>query len=221
MKYNRVSTAAVALAASWTLAACAARNRTTTVESGGDVVPSTTVIPLDNRAIPVGAELMTTLDQSLGTNISNAGDLFTVTVDQTLYANDGSVVVPMGAKIDGHVTAIDASSNATRPALIRLNFDVIRFNGRTFPFAAAIVQSNPVKTSTTSSADQTKRVVIGGAVGAALGGLLSKGDLDKIVIGGAVGAAVGSVVSLGTEVNATLPAGSSMTVQATQTTMLR
>ena len=105
--------------------------------------------------------------------------------------------------------------------MIRLDFNAIRFNGRSYPFAAAIVQSSPEKMSTSSSADQTKRIVIGGAVGAALGGLLSKGDPGKVVIGGVVGAALGSIVSLGTEVNATLPAGSSMTVQATQTTVLR
>ena len=64
MQYNRISTAAVALAAA-TLAGCATSQRATTVESGGDVVPSTTVV--DNRTIPTGVQLMTTLDQSLGT----------------------------------------------------------------------------------------------------------------------------------------------------------
>jgi hypothetical protein len=221
MQYNRVSTAAVALAAAWTLAGCAASRRSTTVESGGVVVPSTTVTPVDNRTLPVGVQLITTLDQALGTNISMPGQTFTATVSQTLYASDGSVVVPAGALIDGHVTALSGSSNATNPALIRLDFSAIRFNGRSYPFAAAIVQSDPQKTSSASNASQSKRVVIGGAVGAALGGLFSKGSLDKVIIGGAVGAALGSVVSLGTEVNATLPAGSYMTIQATQTTMLR
>jgi hypothetical protein len=221
MQFKRISTATVALAAAWALGGCAASRRATTVESGGEVAPSTTVVPTDNRTIPVGAQLVATLDQSLGTNISNAGDTFTATVSQTLYAGDGSVVVPMGARVDGQVTAISPSNNAANPALIRLDFSAIRFNGQSYPFAAAIVQSSPQKTSTKSSADQTKKIVIGGAVGAALGGLLSKGDLDKVVIGGAVGAALGSVVSLGTSVNATLPAGSSMTIQATQTTVLR
>jgi hypothetical protein len=221
MHHNRTSAAAVVVAAAFSLTGCAASQRATTVESGGEVAPSTTVVPVDNRTIPVGAKLMATLDQSLGTSISKAGDAFTATVSQTLYASDGSVVVPTGAKIDGRVTALDASNNATDPALIRLDFNAIRLNGTSYPFAAAIVQSSPEKTSTSSNADQTKRIIIGGAVGAALGGLLGKGDVSKIVIGGAMGAAVGSIVSLGTQVNATLPAGSSMTLQATQTTTLR
>jgi hypothetical protein len=212
-----------AAAAFCALAGCATTNRATTVESGGEVAASSTVItPANNRTLPAGATLSTTLDQSLGTKVSKAGDTFTATVASTLYASDGSVVVPAGAKIDGRVTALDDSDNATEPALIRLAFDRLRFNGQSYPFTAAVVQSSPVQTTTSpSSADRTKQIVIGGAVGAALGALISGNDMKKIIIGGALGAAAGSVVSLGTEVNATLPAGSLMTVQSTQTVTLR
>jgi hypothetical protein len=221
MNFNRLSAASAALATMWVLAGCAAATRTTTVESAGDVSANTAVTPANNRTIPTGARLHTTLDKTLGTSVSKAGDMFTATVSSALYASDGSLVVPAGAKIEGRVTAIDDSDNATEPALIRLAFDRIRFNGSTYPFAAAIVQSSPSQTVDQSSADKTKRIVIGGAVGAAIGGILSGGDLDKIVIGGALGAAAGSIVSLGTEMNATLPAGSAMTLQATQTTTIR
>lgn len=222
MQFNRVYGAA-ALGTALVLAGCgASTQRTTTVETGGEVAAGSAVVtPSNNRTIPAGARLTATLDQTLGTKVSKAGDTFSATVAQTLYASDGSVVVPSGAKIEGRVTATDDSDNATEPALIRLAFDRIRFNGQSYPFAASIVQSSPVQTSEQSNAERTKRIVIGGAVGAALGGLLSGGDLDKIVIGGALGAAAGSIVSLGTEMNATLPAGSQMTVQATQTTTVR
>lgn len=215
------STALVAaFAAVSTLGCAAATQRTTTVESGGDVA-SAVVTPANNRTIPAGAQLMATLDQPLGTKISKAGDAFTATVSRTLYASDGSTVVPAGAKIDGSVTALDDSDNATEPALIRLAFSRIRFDGMSYPFTAAIAQSNPVQTGNASSSDKTRQIIIGGAVGAAIGGLLSKGDLDKIVIGGAIGAAAGSIISLGTEVNSTLPAGSQMTLRATETTYMR
>ena len=215
----RTSRIALMLGAGWALAACAANQRPTTVESGGEVEMNA-VTPIDNRTIPIGAQLNTTLDQTLGTNVSKAGDSFTATVSSTLYASDGSVVVPSGATIEGHVTALDPSDNAADPALIRLTFDRIRMNGQSYPFTAAIVSSSPQKTATQSSADRNKQIVIGGAVGAALGGLIGK-NVKNVVIGGALGAAVGSIISLGTEVNATLPAGSAMTVQATQATILR
>jgi hypothetical protein len=214
-----------ALAAAFTLAACASANqRTTTVESGGDVAGSPTVAPitpLDNRTLPVGATLTATLDQTLGTNVSKAGDSFTATVTSDLRAQDGSVVVPAGAKLEGRVTALDDSDNATDAALIRLAFDRIRINGQAYPFSAMVVQANAVHTSSQSSAERTRQIVIGGAVGAALGAILGDKDLDKIIIGGAIGAAAGSIISLGTEVNATLPAGSAMTVRVNQAVALR
>lgn len=221
MHLNRRTAAASAFGMVIVLAGCSASTqRTTTVESGGDVASSAVVTPSNNRTIPAGAQLTATLDQTLGTSSSKVGDVFTVTVAQSLRASDGSVVVPAGAKIEGRVTARDDSDHAGDPALLRLAFDRIRFNGQSYPFSAAIVQSNAVESSEPRG-DRTRQIIIGGAVGAALGGILSGGDLKKVVIGGAIGAAAGSVVSLGTEMNATLPAGSRMMLQATQTTTIR
>ena len=221
MQLKRISSVVSAFGALAIAAGCASTGqRATTVESAGDV-NTTVVTPANNRTIPAGVQLHATLDQTLGTKVSKAGDMFSATVAHTLYASDGSVVVPAGAKIEGRVTALDDSDHAAEPALIRLAFDRIRFNGSTYPLSASIVQSSVVKTADQTKTEKTKQIVIGGAVGAALGGILSGGDLDKIVIGGALGAAAGSVVSLGTEVNATLPAGSPMTVQTTQTVTIR
>jgi hypothetical protein len=212
----------LAVAALTTITACSSMSRrTTTVESGGEVVTNTTGTPANNRTLPAGATLVTTLDQTLGTKESKAGDAFSATVSTTLRALDGTIVVPAGAKIEGRVTATDDSDNPAEPALIRLAFDRIRFNGQSYPFAATVVNSSPVQTGTASSADRNRNIVIGGAVGAAIGAILGDKDLDKIVIGGAIGAAAGSIISLGTEVNAKLPAGSQMTVRATETTVLR
>lgn len=224
MQVTRALAMIAALATMPIVSGCSTLNRrTTTVESGGEVVGSpkpSPVTPADNSTLPAGATLTATLDQALGTKISQAGDQFSATVSNSLYARDGSLVVPAGAKIEGHVTALDPSDNATDPALIRLNFDTLRFNGRSYPLGAEIVRSSPVQSGQPNT-QRTKQIVIGGAVGAALGGIIGRGDLDKIVIGGAMGAALGSIISLGTEVNATLPAGSQMTVRATQPTILR
>jgi YmgG-like glycine-zipper protein len=218
MHTTRTLALTAVVGAALTLTACGANRRTTTVESTGDVAAPTT--PTSSRTIDAGATLVATLDQTLGTKVSKAGDAFSATVSSPLTAQDGSVVVPAGAKLEGRVTAIDDSDNATEPALIRLAFDRIRINGQSHPFAAAIVQSNPVQTSEQTSSDRTRQIVIGGAVGAALGAILGDKDLKNIIIGGALGAAAGSIISLGTEVNATLPAGSQMTVRTTQATQL-
>lgn len=225
MRSNQTLRITAALGAAIVISACASANqRTTTVESGGDVASSTDIVPVtpaNNRTIPVGATVMATLDQTLGTSISKAGDGFTATVSSDLRAQDGSIVIPAGAKIEGRVTALDDSDNATEPALIRLAFDRVRMNGQAYPFSAMVVQANAVQTSSQSNADRTRQIVIGGAVGAAIGAILGDRDLDKIIIGGAIGAAAGSIISLGTEVNATLPAGAPMTLRVTQATALR
>src|SRR5262245_15109216 len=85
--------ATLALAAIVALGACSTMNRRTTVESGGEVA-SASVTPINNRSIPAGATLVATLDQTLGTKESKAGDAFSATVSMTLRAQDGSTVVP-------------------------------------------------------------------------------------------------------------------------------
>jgi hypothetical protein len=55
-----------------------------------------------------------------------------------------------------------------------------------------------------------------------LGGILSGGDLDKILLGGALGAAAGTVISLGMgDVEGVLPAGTNLTLQTTRVVGLR
>ena len=66
MRHSRIT---LMLGASWALAACAANQRPTTVESGGDVTTNV-ITPVDNNTIPAGAQLTATLDQTLGTNVS-------------------------------------------------------------------------------------------------------------------------------------------------------
>ena len=216
MNPSRITTAAIA---ALVLAGCST-SRETTIESAGGVSPSVSA-PADNSSIPAGTTLQAQLDQTLGTGSSKEGDAFTATVTNAVYATNGSVVIPSGAKIEGRVTALDDSDNATEPALIKLDFDRISFGGRSYPFEASIERSSPVETGGTSSSDRTRNVVIGGTLGAALGAVLGDGDLKNIVIGGAVGAAAGSLISLGTEMNASLPAGSTMTLRTTTSTMLR
>ena len=55
-----------------------------------------------------------------------------------------------------------------------------------------------------------------------LGAIVSGGDLDKILLGGALGAAAGTVISLGMgDVEGVLPAGTTMQLQTTRTVALQ
>lgn len=191
-------------------------SRAVTVESGGDVGRST-VVPANSSYLPAGSTFTIQLDNSLG-SAASVGQTFTAHVTDALVATNGSVVVPSGATVTGHVTAIDTPSDPTRPALIRLDFDNLSFNGRTYPLTASVARTTVPSSNTTVMKGATTGAVAGGVLGAVLG----KGDLKDILVGSAIGAAAGSVISLGIPRDqATLPAGTRFVLQTSQGVNLR
>lgn len=179
------------------------------------------VVPTDANAIPAGTRLEVTLDQSLGTRTSSVDDEFSATVRAPVVAQNGQVVVPAGAKVTGRVTGLQKSERAGQAAAIRLDFQRLTFGGRSYPFEARIVATDLEERSATR--DETLRdAAAGAAAGAVLGAVIGEGELQSILIGGAIGAAAGTVISLGLgDVDAVLPAGTEMQVQATQLVALR
>ncbi|HEX5435552.1 MAG TPA: hypothetical protein VFW98_00220 [Gemmatimonadaceae bacterium] len=193
--------------------------RTAKVESGGEVAPQT----LPNAStIPEGTTLQATLDRTLGTSQSRVGDHFTATVATPVYAQSGTVVVPQGATVHGVVTGLHASEHAGDQAAIQLAFDSLTINGQSYPFNAKVTATK-LKTQGGDTENQTlKKAGIGAAAGAALGAILSGGELSKIALGGVLGAAAGTAISLGTgEVQAVLPQGTEMTLQSTEEVALQ
>jgi uncharacterized membrane protein len=190
-------------------------SRTVKVESGGDV--SNDVIPSTASVLPVGTTLEVKTDQKIDAEDTRVGDRFTAHVTKAVMAQDGAVVVPEGAIVEGRVTGIETSQNPTRPALIRLEFQSLRIGDRTYPFSANIERTAiPGRDS-----DLKKKVVIGGAVGAALGAVIGR-DVKDLVIGGVIGAAAGSLISLGMDrADARLPAGTGMTIRNERRVALR
>jgi len=189
----------------------------TQVAASGDVAAAT---PVNRSMLPVGTTMSARFNQAIGTS-NREGDTFTATITEPVYAQNGAVAVPAGATLYGHVTGVHAGSVVGDQSVIRLNFDNLQMNGRTYPFEGSISnvsvdQSNGGGTST------TKGAVTGAAAGAVLGAVLSGGDLSKIITGGLLGAAAGTVISMGTGgTQATIPSGSVVTVRATQPVQIR
>lgn len=211
--YRSVAAIGIAVLAA---AGCA---RTAQVESGGDVV--STPLPTSTSSIPVGTTLEVQLDQELGTEQSRVGDAFTATVVKPVNTTSGDLVVPEGAVVHGTVTGLHASEHAGDQAAIRLDFDTLTINGQAYPFDAKITETH-LETQGDTRNETLKKAGIGAAAGAALGAILGDASLGKIALGGLLGAAAGTAVSLGAgEVQAVLPKGTNMTVQATETVALR
>ena len=188
------------------LGAC---SQATRVESGGDVSPS--VIPVNSRVLPPGATVQVALDQSLSASKNNAGDTFTAHITDAVMSQDGSTVVPAGSTVEGRITAVQPSSDPTKAGLIRLNFDRMNVNGEAYPFRASVVQTEVPGGS--NNGDLMKKAGIGAVAGGVLGAVLG-GDVKDIVLGGAIGAAAGSLISMGTSnADARLPEGTRMTLR--------
>ena len=198
-------------------AACARNAR---VESTGEVAAAT---PANRAVLPAGTSMTARLNQSLGTSASKEGDLFTATVTNAVMAQNGATAVPSGAMLYGHVTGLHAATLPTDQAVIRLAFDSIGFNGRTYPVDASISNVAVRNESGNPSTNQTVRAAAAGAAaGAVLGGIISGGDLSKMITAGLLGAAAGTAISLGTGTGqAVIPAGTTMTVRTTEEVRVR
>jgi hypothetical protein len=95
-------------------------------------------------------------------------------------------------------------------------------NGRDYPFAANVTNVATVKQTTEGSNTVARSAATGAAIGAAIGAIIKGRDLEAILKGGAIGAAAGTVISLGVgDVEHVIPAGSRMTIQATNSVTLR
>jgi hypothetical protein len=194
--------------------------RQATVESAGDVAISAS--PTDSRSLPSGTTLDVKLDQEIGTKTSKVGDSFSATVTTAVTATNGTTVVPAGSKVYGKVTGLDNSDRVGEAAAIRIDFERIVVNGNTHPLYAKVTATNLETRGADTREETIKKAGVGAAAGAVLGGILSGGDLDKILLGGALGAAAGTVISLGMgDVEGVLPAGTNLTLQTTRVVGLR
>lgn len=196
-----------------TIAVVLAGCRTAEVETGPGV-PGAQPAPPTADAIPAGTDLEAQLNQTLSTDRSRVGDRFTATVTRPLIAMNGQTVVPQGAVVTGTVTGVDASDNIGEQAAIRLNFERLSFGGQSYPFSADIVDTQVELER--DDQQLLERAGIGAAAGAVLGVIIG-GGLADLLIGGALGAGAGTILSLGLgHVDASLPAGTDMTLQTTQ-----
>lgn len=205
------------------LFAAAGCSRSAEVVSGGDVAPAATpVVATSNAALPSGANMTVRLNQTLSTESSKVGDTFTASVVNNVMASNGDVVVPAGAVVTGRVTDVDQSSDVTDQALMQLQFNSLRFNGRTYGFGANVINVATIEQRDPDTGAILRSAGTGAAVGGVLGAILGGADLDAIIKGGVVGAAVGTVIALGrNDVEHRIPAGTQMTIQATRTVALR
>src|SRR5829696_1571111 len=168
--------------------------------------------------VPDGQMLTARLETDLSTRTTQTGDRFTMTVTSPAQFE--------GAVIEGHVASASRSGRVTGRSDLSLNFDTIRYNGRTYQFAGFIdsvrtqggetVQvdnEGTVREEGSRGTQTAQRAAIGTAVGAIIGAIAGggKGAAIGAIVG--AGAGAGSVYVQGRE-DLELLSGSEMTIRA-------
>ena len=154
---------------------------------------------------PAGETFRVQLRQEISTRDNQPGDIFVATLIDPLIGGR-HVVMPASIPIRGEVTAVQKSGQPGEPAIIKINFLEILYEGKAYPVSVTVVEADPKSRSRYSTGDKAARIGGGAGAGAIIGAIIGKGK--GAVIGAAIGAATGTAITLATEdVDAVLEAG--------------
>ncbi len=135
--------------------------------------------------IPAGTHIAVTIQQALGSKISQTGDTFTATVAAPIIV-DGTTVIRAGARASGTVVDAKALGRFKGNAVLQLRLDTVRASGATYQ-----VRSSTLERVEGGKGKRTAGLVGGGAgLGAIIGGLAGGGK--GALIGGLVGGGAGT-----------------------------
>jgi len=165
----------------------------------------------EDLTIAGGTSVYVALDQELSTKTSQVGDLFTTTLSSAVVVGN-RVAIPAGARIRGHVTAVQKSGGSGEAAVLKVAFDEVTVDGDSYPVSLSVAEANPTMKSRDGTAEKVGKIGIGAAAGAVLGRVIG-GNKTGTIVGGAIGAAAGTAIVLGSaDSDAILAEGSAMTL---------
>lgn len=167
--------------------------------------------------VPSGTTLALRMNQELSTRSTRAGDGFTASLAEAVYAADGTLLIPAGATVRGRVVESVESARAGQTPSLRLAFESVVVNGRTYPISATPLDVPVRRVTRDSRGEQAAKIGGGAAVGAVLGRVVGK-STKATVAGAAIGAAAGTAVAMGTaDVDAVVSSGSRVVIRLDST----
>ena len=167
--------------------------------NAGQAVNPTQNAPAANTAVidevGAGTEIHAALDTPLSSKTAKPGDRFTATMSDPVRANNGAVVIPAGARVEGEVAESDDEKTLAalkdKPKLSLRFRDVVLPTGQTVPLAATLVSVHD-----TSSKSPRKSVSEGSKGSSAIGGPIKGLAIGTLSGGGYVVATNGKDVHL-------------------------
>jgi hypothetical protein len=174
-----------------------------------------------NSPVPAGTALMVKLETTLATFSNKPGDPFQGRLTQPVALN-GTTVIPAGALVEGRVTKVAEPRRISgKPTIGILAESLILPTGERFFLDATLVDTNAGRDTDVnqegefkgSGHDSHDEIETGGgtAGGMLIGGLI--GGPPGILIGGVVGAGSTGAHWLSKHRSATLPAGTTLTLE--------
>ncbi|MBS1795020.1 MAG: hypothetical protein JSS81_14260 [Acidobacteria bacterium] len=149
--------------------------------------------------VDTGSVFRVRMNGSISSKTAKAGDTFTTTVTEPIYANNGMVVIPSGSTVTGRVDTVVPAKKGGNPGQIAVSFISVKLpTGKTHAINGSLTDLNTKDAKSdnesTASGDKMKnRKIIfiggGGAGGAVLGAAIGGGK--GALIGGLIGAGAG------------------------------
>ena len=132
--------------------------------------------------VPAGTELTVTIDQTVSTKTSTAGDAFRASLAEPVIAN-GTTVAPKGTPATGTVVRAASAGHLKGGAALALSLDALTIHGKKYT-----IETSPFEES---GKGRGKRTAVGAGGGAAVGAIIGA------IAGGGKGAAIGAVAGGG------------------------
>lgn len=145
--------------------------------------------------VEIGTRLVVRMNEGLSAKGDPVGSEFFATLTEPIVGDDGSTLVPRGARVRGRVIDPTEERRSTG-ADLAIVFTSVETTGSTYPIAASPT-SLPLRQTGSSRASQAAKVGGGAVAGAILGRMIGR-DVRGTVAGAAIGAAAGSAAAVAT-----------------------
>lgn len=137
--------------------------------------------------LPAGTKIRVRMDNEINSKVSSVNDTFTTVIAEPVKVRD-TVVLPIGAIIDGRITAVKRASSGKKNGSLTLSFELLRFeNGEKRQISGIL--ANQLKVISPPTKDIL--TVIGAAAIGVIFGAVSKSGSGTL-IGAAIGTGAGT-----------------------------
>ena len=144
--------------------------------------------------VPAGTRLLVRMNETVDSNRSRAGSIFTATLQTNLTVGN-DVVAPAGTRVHGRIAQASGAGRAAGRSQLQLELTDIIVNGTAFP----ILSSDYSVQGSNALGGTARRTALGAGLGTAIGAI--SGNAGRGAAIGAVGGGGASLVTRGEQIH--------------------